>query len=104
MMNIDRKIMFFAGLILMLAGGCSGISVPEKMAVKEKETLVVYPDGKMELNNRGMNEEDVVIYPDGRGGERAAVKVRVPLHPDFYRDTIIVDRKPVAEEEQGADK
>lgn len=103
-MNIDRKIMFLAGLILMLAGGCAGISAPEGTVVKEKETLVVYPDGKMELNNRGMNEEDVVIYPDGRGGERAAVKVRVPLHPDFYRDTIIVERKPVPDAEHEADK
>ena len=104
-MNIYVKIMFLIGLAVTLASGCAGVSDPKGVQqVKEKETLVIYPDGKMELNDRGMNEEDVVIYPDGRGGERAAVKVRVPLHPDFYRDTIIVDRKPVTEEEQGADK
>lgn len=60
---------------------------------KKKEVLVIYADGTMMLNGRIMNEKDVVIYPDGYGGERAAVRVFVaPLHPDFFRDTIPVDR------------
>ena len=60
---------------------------------KKKEILVIYADGTMMLNGRTMNKEDVVIYPDGYGGERAAVRVFVaPLHPDFFRDTIPVDR------------
>ena len=99
-MNIHNKILYLTGLILLLASGCAGVAVPERAAVKEQETLIVYPDGTMEFKNRGMYEKDVVIYPDGRGGERAAVKMRVPLHPDFYRDTIIVDRKLPADEEQ----
>ena len=47
----------------------------------------------MKLMGRSVPEEDVVIYPDGYGGEKAAVIVRIePLHPNFYRDTIIVRR------------
>lgn len=56
------------------------------------DTLFIYEDGRMEFNSRFVNVEDVVIYPDGRGGEQAAIKVRVPIHPDFYRDSIIVVR------------
>tara|TARA_R110000782_G_scaffold145551_6_gene238346 strand:- start:1668 stop:2015 length:348 start_codon:yes stop_codon:yes gene_type:complete len=55
-------------------------------------TLLVYADGRMEFNSRFYNENEVVIYNDGRGGERAAIKVRVPIHSDFYRDSIIVVR------------
>ena len=56
------------------------------------ETLFVYEDGRMELNSRFVNDEDVIIYEDGRGGELAAIKIRVPIHPDFYRNSIIVVR------------
>ena len=55
-------------------------------------TLLVYEDGRMEFNSRFVNDDEVVIYNDGRGGERAAIKVRVPIHSDFYRDSIIVVR------------
>ena len=55
-------------------------------------TLLVYEDGRMEFNSRFVNEDEVVIYNDGRGGERAAIKVRVPIHSDFYRDSIVVVR------------
>jgi hypothetical protein len=55
-------------------------------------TLLVYEDGRMEFNSRFVNNDEVVIYNDGRGGERAAIKVRVPIHSDFYRDSIIVVR------------
>lgn len=54
--------------------------------------LLVYDDGRMEFNSRFVNEDEVVIYNDGRGGERAAIKVRVPIHSDFYRDSIVVVR------------
>ena len=61
----------------------------------KEEVLIIYPDGTLIFNGRPMNREDVVIYPDGYGGERAAVRVFVPLHPDYYRDTIPVERKDV---------
>jgi hypothetical protein len=57
-----------------------------------RDTLFVYEDGRMEFNSRFVNDEDVVIYQNGRGGEQAAIKVRVPIHPDFYRDSITVVR------------
>jgi len=60
---------------------------------KEPEILTVRSDGTMVFNQRTLNKEDVVIYPDGFGGERAAIKVYVPLKPDFYRNTIRVQRE-----------
>ncbi len=59
---------------------------------KDNEILIVYEDGRMEFDSRYLDRKDVVIYADGRGGERAAIKVRFPLHSDFYRDSIIVVR------------
>ncbi len=61
-------------------------------STKSGETLYVYEDGRMSLNSKFVDHKDVVIYPDGRGGEKAAIKVRVPLHSAFYRDSIIVVR------------
>jgi hypothetical protein len=83
------------GLILTIGlGGCMSHS-PVKTTAKEPEHLYVYADGSMEFRNRKLDADDVVIYNDGRGGERAAVKLSLePLHPAFYRDSIIVVRKP----------
>lgn len=65
---------------------------------KQPDVLTVQKDGTMVLNERTMNEKDVIIYPDGFGGERAAVRVRVPLKKsDFYRDTIRVQREDTEE-------
>ena len=51
-------------------------------------------DGSMWLRDRPMPERDVIIYADGTGGEKAAVRIRMePLHPDFFRDTIVVERE-----------
>lgn len=58
----------------------------------KENILYIYEDGKMKFRSRYLNKEDVVIYEDGRGGEKAAVKVRVPRYPDFYRDSINVVR------------
>ena len=56
----------------------------------------------MKLMGRQVAPEDIVIYPDGYGGEKAAIKSGLnPIHPPFYRDTIIVDR--VVEEEDTDD-
>ncbi len=82
-------------LILTLITGLSGCSIQPSITKAEKkpEILVVQSDGSFVLNNRNVKESDVVIYEDGYGGERAAVKVHNPLHPAFYRDTIIVKRE-----------
>ena len=50
-----------------------------------------------------MNKEDVVIYRDGRGGERAAVKLYIPRHPDVFRDTIAVERIDVPVKHRNGD-
>ena len=72
--------------------GCS--LIPEKKPVeKPPEKLTVNTDGSMEFRNRKLPGGDVIIYPDGNGGEKAAVKVYDPLHPDYYRDSIRVERK-----------
>lgn len=83
------------GLILTIGLGACMSQTPVKTSAKEPEHLYVYADGSMEFRNRKIDAEEVVIYDDGRGGERAAVKLSLePLHPAFYRDSIIVIRKP----------
>ena len=78
--------------LLVLISACSYL--PEvNRAADGPEILTVFPDGSMRLMGRLVPEEDVVIYADGFGGEKAAIKVRLePLHPAFYRDSIIVKR------------
>ncbi len=58
----------------------------------QPDRLYVYHDGRMRFNDRYVDAKDVVIYDDGFGGEKAAVKMTVPLHPDYYRDSIRVVR------------
>ncbi len=94
-------------LTSVLMASCAATNQP--VAEKDQDILHIYPDGKMVFDGRIMNEEDVVIYDDGYGGERAAIKLLMPLsryksqnHAELYRDTIIVDRKVVDEsDEQG---
>lgn len=84
-----------AFLMAIALGGCMS-QAPVKKVAKAPEYLYIYDDGTMEFRNRTMNDKDVVIYADGRGGEKAAVKISFePLHPAFFRDSIIVVRKPV---------
>lgn len=78
-------------IAILLVAACS--SGPVVVDTKQPEVLTILPDGTMRLMGRLLPAEDVVIYPDGYGGEKAAVKVRIePLHPAFYRDSIIVKR------------
>jgi hypothetical protein len=81
-------------VFILVNTACTSIStMNNNIASPEPEnTLLIYEDGRMEFNSRFVNEDDVVIYDDGRGGERAAIKVRVPIHSDFYRDSILVVR------------
>lgn len=85
-----------------VAAGTSGCTsaptseVPSPGAHHDR--LYIQSNGEMHLNQTPIDAEDVVIYPDGRGGERAAVKVRPEVHPPFYRDTISVIREAPPEE------
>ena len=93
--KIDYKV-FVLVLNMMFFSACSTVPSsyvsPSTRVNDEPEALYVYEDGRIEYNSRFVNKDDVVIYSDGRGGEKAAIKVRVPIHPDFYRDSIIVVR------------
>ncbi len=83
---------------VVVLSGCAFEPHISHDAPRNPQVLTVQNDGTMVMNNRTLNEKDVVIYPDGFGGERAAVKVRVPLKPDFYRDSIRVERETDAGE------
>ena len=89
---MPARILMLLACVLITVACSTDRTTAVKPHVKKKEVLVIYADGTMKLNDRIMNAKDVVIYPDGYGGERAAVRVFVPLHPDFFRDTIPVDR------------
>ncbi len=82
-------------ILLIVLGSIAACAsqAPVKQTQKEPEILTIQSDGTMVFNQRTLNKEDVVIYPDGFGGERAAIKVYVPLKPDFYRNTIRVQRE-----------
>jgi hypothetical protein len=91
--------MVFRVCVLVLSSlvviSCATTDLAERTVKKETEILYIHPDGSMVFNGRLMNEDDVIIYEDGRGGERAAVKLRIPRRPDVYRDTIVVERKDI---------
>jgi len=79
-------------IVILSSTACTSTMNHVAETSESDNTLLVYEDGRMEFNSRFVNEDEIVIYNDGRGGERAAIKVRVPLHSDFYRDSIIVVR------------
>lgn len=81
------------GLAVLLPAGC-GYQPHQPMDSQGPEKLIVHADGSMEFRDRPIGERDVIIYEDGYGGEKAAVRVRMePLHPDFFQDTIVVERR-----------
>lgn len=91
----------YIGVILLslLLAGCVQVHVHEA-GNNKPDVLRIDADGNMSLNGRSVSEEDIVIYPDGSGGERAAIKMRVPVRSDYYRDTIVVEREvPVVYED-----
>ncbi len=97
MLNIMKKYQFITYLLVTISlvlSGCANsvTTIQTSNTSSGKGQLYIYPDGRMMFRDRFVDQKDVVIYPDGTGGERAAVKVRVPIHPDFYRDSIVVVR------------
>ncbi len=94
--RLPVPLVIFAGWLLL--AGCNSDPAVRTEA-GEREILHIYPDGSMTFRGRPIPAEDVVIYEDGYGGERAAVRIRMePLHPDFFRDTIVVERVRVIRE------
>jgi hypothetical protein len=93
--NHFAKAIWLAASLVVVLAGCTGTPVREEPKVaNEPEKLIIHADGSMEFRNRLMATEDVVIYPDGFGGEKAAVRIRLePFRSDFFRDTIVVERR-----------
>lgn len=88
-----RIILFlFVGLLI---GSCAIKKEPALTSFKKPEVLYIYPDGTMKFKGRILKDEDVVIYDAGSKGERAGVKLIIPLHPDVYRDSVTVERVEV---------
>lgn len=80
--------------VLVLAAACTSMPASDRGVRATAETLTVREDGSMWFRNRPLPARDVIIYDDGTGGEKAAVRIRMePLHPDFFRDTIVVIRE-----------
>ena len=90
-MKFSAKISLLLILSSLVLAGCNGPATVRKEP-REKEILTIHDDGKMVFKERVMPPEDVIIYDDGQGGEKAAVKMYVPFHPPFYRDSIVVER------------
>ena len=83
-------------IILLLASllslSCAVAEKPVVLKEKQKDILYVLPDGSMMFKGRLVDKDDVVIYDAAQKGERAAIKIMLPLHPDAYRDNISVER------------
>ena len=88
-MKLHIQALIFACLLF---AACSATKEPVVSTPADEDILYILPDGTMEFRGRIMDKKDVIIYEDGRGGERAAVRLIMPLHPDVYRDSITVDR------------
>ncbi len=89
MNNIAKDIPAIALILFMAAGCMQKIHEPQLTAGNDK-VLYIYEDGQMVFRSRFVHQSDVYLYDDGLGGERAAIKVRSPLHPDFYRDSTVI--------------
>ena len=95
-MNHFAKVVWLAACLVAVLTGCTSTPVRKEATVTptQPEKLIIHPDGSMEFRDRLMATEDVVIYPDGFGGEKAAVRIRLePFRSDFFRDTIVVERR-----------
>lgn len=89
-MRLIRLAILFAAVSCLVA--CTATRMAVVSAQDNNKTLYVLPDGTMEFKGRVVPNDDVIIYNDGRGGERAAVKLDLPLYSHAYRDSITVER------------
>lgn len=78
-------------LVSLLIGSCA-TNEPAVTNNKQQDVLYIYPDGTMMFKGRTLSEKDVVVYDAGSKGERAGIKLILPLHPDVYRDSVTVER------------
>ena len=93
-MSLTRQSCITLAAVCLLLTACTReIMVRSSDQQKSPERLVVHADGKKVFKNRVLPDNEVIIYQDGRGGEKAAVKVYAPLHPSFFRDSIVVERR-----------
>lgn len=94
MNRLTERLVPAAVVAALAVAGCQSTPPVQRTAAVQPEILVVHPDGSMEFRDRLMPVDDVIIYEDGRGGEKAAIRIRrEPLHPDIFRDTIVVERR-----------
>ena len=94
--NVNHIPLYAASLLAMsvLLAGCISDSTTTRADPLLPETLTVREDGSIWFRERPIPERDVIIYADGTRGEKAAVRIHMrPLHPDFFRDTIVVERE-----------
>jgi hypothetical protein len=86
-------------LASLLTMACVAEKKPDVDVTQEQEesrdVLYILADGTKMFKGRVMNDEDVVIYDAKQHGERAAIKIMMPLHPDAYRDNITVERTEI---------
>jgi hypothetical protein len=82
-------------LTSLLTLSCAVNEKPVASKERDKDILYVLPDGSMMFKGRLVNKDDVVIYDAAQRGERAAIKLIIPLHPDAYRDNINVERQEI---------
>jgi hypothetical protein len=91
-MSLTKQSCITLVTVFLLLTACTGEIMVRSAALQdETDKLIVHTDGSMVFRDKTLPVEDVIIYHDG-SKEKAAVKMYVPLHPGFFRDSIIVER------------
>ena len=92
----NTKMQAAALLVAGMLAGCTAAQPRDAAYTSppQKKVLTVHADGKMLYRDRLVSPDDVIMYEDGRGGLRAAVRVRTePVRPDFFADGIVVEHR-----------
>lgn len=56
------------------------------------DEIIIFADGRVHYRQRLLSHDDVLIYNDIRGVEKAAVKMRTGVQPDYYLGSYTVVR------------